>query len=136
MRIGELAAQIGVNPKTIRYYESIGLLPDPARTGAGYRLYGAGDIDRLAFIRRAQRLDLSLDEIGEILALRERGERPCGYVLDIAHTRLDELDRRITEMQHAREELHALLQRPGDPPNDDGCYCQLIQHQPEIASSS
>ncbi|MEX0658386.1 MAG: heavy metal-responsive transcriptional regulator [Egibacteraceae bacterium] len=133
MRIGELAARVGVNPKTVRYYESIGLLPAPARTDAGYRVYGEDDIDRLAFIRRAQRLELALGEVREILALRERGERPCGYVLDIAQTRLEELDRRIADMQDTRRELHALLQTAGDPPDDDGCYCQLIEHQPDAS---
>ena len=136
MRIGELATLTGVNPKTIRYYESIGLLPDPDRTNAGYRNYNhEDDVARLEFIRRAQQLNLSLSEIDEILALRERGERPCGYVLEVAHTRLDELDRRIAEMQHAREELRTLLQRAGDLPAD-GCYCQLIEHQVRLTSSS
>lgn len=130
MRIGELAAQVGVNPKTIRYYESIGLLPQPARTNAGYRLYDQQDIDRLAFVRRAQELRLGLDEIREILALRERGERPCGYVLEVARTRLDDLDRRIAEMRHARDDLHELLQHADDLPRDDADYCQLIEHRP------
>lgn len=128
MRIGELAERAGVNPKTIRYYESIGLLPDPDRSIAGYRIYHDDDIDRLAFIRRARQLDLSLDEIAEIVVLREQGHAPCRYVLDVARTRLDELDRRIAEMQRARAELHALLLRANDLP-DDGCYCPLIQHQ-------
>ncbi|WP_246219763.1 heavy metal-responsive transcriptional regulator [Phytoactinopolyspora halotolerans] len=128
MRIGELAEHVGVNTRTIRYYESIGLLPDVDRSSAGCRIYSKDDVERVAFIRRAQRLDLTLDEIREVLALRERGERPCGYVLDVAHVRLGELDRRIAEMQHAREELRALLQRAGELP-DDGCYGQLIQHQ-------
>jgi DNA-binding transcriptional MerR regulator len=135
MRIGELAATTGVNPKTIRYYESIGLLPDPARTNAGYRRYDDADVARLEFIRRAQQLNLSLGEIEEILALRERGERPCDYVLAVAHTRLDELDRRIAEMQRARQELRALLQRAGDLP-DDGCYCQLIEHRVGLTTSN
>lgn len=129
MRIGELADKVGVNPKTVRYYESIGLLPEPARTGAGYRIYGAEDVDRLAFIRRAQQLGLTLDEIREILVLREGGTRPCGYVLEVAHARLEEFDRRIVEMQRARAELHALLQRADDLPTG-GSFCQLIEHQP------
>ncbi|MEX2550966.1 MAG: heavy metal-responsive transcriptional regulator [Nitriliruptoraceae bacterium] len=128
MRIGQLAERIGVNPKTIRYYESIGLLPEPARTPAGYRDYREDDADRLAFIRRAQQLGLNLDEIGEILALRELGERPCGYVLEVANTRLAELDRRIADMQRARAELDALLQHTDELGDDDGDYCHLIDH--------
>jgi DNA-binding transcriptional MerR regulator len=136
MRIGQLADQVGVNPKTIRYYESIGLIPDPDRTAAGYRIYGEADVDRIAFIRRAQQLGLNLEEIGEILALRERGQRPCGYVLQIAEARLAEIDRRITEMQHARSELHDLLQHADDLAEDGGDYCHLIDHrQASVASS-
>lgn len=133
MRIGELADKVGVNRKTIRYYESVGLLPEPARTDSGYRIYGEDDIERLSFIRRAQQLDLSLDEIAEILAMRERGQQPCSYVLDVARTRLEELDRRIADMQRARAELHALLLDAGTQPTDDGCYCRLIQHERQSA---
>lgn len=136
MRIGHLADQIGVNPKTIRYYESIGLLPAPERTPAGYRVYQEGDAERVAFIRRSQQLGLNLDEIGEILALRERGQRPCGYVIEVARTRLAELDRRIADMQRARTELHSLLEHASDLPDDDSCYCQLIDHQQDRATSS
>lgn len=128
MRIGELAEQVGVNPKTIRYYESIGLLPEPPRSEVGYRLYRAEDADRLAFVRRAQQLGLTLDEIAEILALRERGQRPCGYVVSIARQRLGELDQRLEEMRCARNELAGLLERADELPANDDHYCALIQH--------
>lgn len=138
MKIGEAARQVGVNPRTIRYYESIGLLPEPARTASGYRDYGPDDVDRIAFARRATELDLHLDEITEILALRDRGERPCDYVLDIARQRVDELDERIQTMQRAREELASLIDRAPAPESDDACYCELIEHrttdEPEAAS--
>lgn len=130
MLIGEVAERVGLNPKTVRYYEDIGLLPQPERTTSGYRQYDDDDVERLAFIRRAQQLELRLDEIGEILALRERGERPCNFVLTIAARRLEELDRRLREMRHARDELHALLKRADRLPGDAPCYCQLIEHSP------
>lgn len=130
MRIGELADAVGVNPKTIRYYETIGLLPEPARSPGGDRQYAQEDVDRLAFVRRAQQLGLSLAEVEEVLALRERGDRPCEYVLTVARERVDELDRRITEMQRARDELAGLLQRAHDLPTHEACYCELIQHSP------
>src|SRR3546814_457103 len=82
MRIGELAARLAINTKTIRYYEGIGLLPPPDRTASGYRAYDEDDVERLTFIKTAQRLGITLDEIREILAFRERGERPCEYVRD------------------------------------------------------
>lgn len=127
MRIGELAATVGVNPKTVRYYEAIGLLPEPARTPGGDRTYSRDDIDRLAFIRRAQQLELTLDEIGEILALRERHERPCDYVLTVAQRHLAELDERIAAMQRARDELSTLVDRAEALPAAGGHYCHLIE---------
>jgi len=129
MLIGELADRVGVNPKTIRYYESIGLLPKPPRTDAGYRDYGPDDVERLAFVRRATELDLQLDEVAEILAFRDRGERPCDYVLDVAREHIDELDQRIAEMRRARRELRALLEHASDPLDGEACYCHLIEHR-------
>ncbi|MDP8970878.1 MAG: heavy metal-responsive transcriptional regulator [Actinomycetota bacterium] len=132
MRIGELAARVGVNPRTIRYYESIGLLPQPQRTAAGYRSYDEDDLDRLAFVRRATELDLQLDEIREILALREQGHRPCDYVLHVTRRHLDDLDSRIRQMQRARDELRALIARAGDLPDSGARYCPLIEHRRPI----
>ena len=79
-RIGELAAELGLNPKTIRYYEAIGLLPEPRRTPAGYRCYGVDDRERLRFIAQAKAIGLSLQEISEILAIRQAGNPPCRHV--------------------------------------------------------
>ncbi len=138
MRIGELAEQVGVDPRTIRYYESIGVLPEPDRTDAGYRDFGPEDAERLAFIRRATELNLQLDEIREILALREAGQRPCDYVLHVARERIEELDQRIDDMRRARKELHALLQRAHRLPNDQPRYCHLIEQsdatQPSVTA--
>lgn len=128
MLIGELADRLGLSSRTIRYYESVGLLPEPDRTQAGYRLYGQEDINRLAFIRRAAELDLRLDEIKEILALRESGQRPCAYVLQTAQQRLAELDGRLAAMQKARTELADLIDRAEDLPAPTNSYCQLIDH--------
>ncbi len=72
MRIGELARLADVNPKTVRYYESVGLLPPPKRAPNQYRLYDESDLNRLVFVRTAQRLGLGLNDVREILAFRER----------------------------------------------------------------
>lgn len=133
MRIGELADAAGVNPKTIRYYEEVGLLPEPRREANGYRRYEQDDLERLEFIRRAQQLELRLDEIREILALRESEQRPCDYVLQVAGERITDLDDRIAAMQRTREELHALLTRAQRLPAADGSYCGLIEHEPQAA---
>lgn len=128
MRIGELADCIGVNPKTVRYYEGIGLLPAPARQPSGYREYSDEDVDRLRFIRTAQRLGLSLAEISEILGFRERGERPCDYVLEVLDRQVADLDRRMAEMSELRRELTALKAEADRLPDKETCYCAVIEH--------
>jgi MerR family transcriptional regulator, Zn(II)-responsive regulator of zntA len=95
LRIGELAAELGVNPKTIRYYESIGLLPAPQRSSAGYRLYGADDRERLYFIRKAKTVGLTLEEIRDILILRGDGKPLCDYVLRLIDRKLDRIDEQL-----------------------------------------
>lgn len=108
MLISELGRRLNVNPKTIRYYEEIGLMPAPTRNASGYRVYTDQDVERLAFILRAKALDFSLEEIREILALRERGEAPCPYVLHQIEVKLAEVDRKIEQLRHLRAELEAL----------------------------
>lgn len=128
MRIGELAERVGVNPKTIRFYEAQGLLPPPARRPSGYRDYGAQDEARLVFVRTAQRLGFALSEIAEILALKERGERPCGYVLQVLDRQVSDIDRRLGELVALRADLLELRAKADRLPEDDSCYCQLIEH--------
>lgn len=128
MRIGEVADAVGVNRRTIRYYEDIGLLPDPDRTAAGYRDYTAADVDRLVFVKTARRLGFTLAEVTEILAFREQGQRPCAYVLDVLSRQVGDLDRRITELQDLRAELVALKAQADSLPSEDACYCTVIEH--------
>ncbi|HVL03835.1 MAG TPA: heavy metal-responsive transcriptional regulator [Acidimicrobiales bacterium] len=129
MRIGELAERLGINTKTIRYYESIGLLPEPDRTESGYRDYGEADVERLVFIKSAQRLGLALDEVGEILALRERGQVPCDYVRGLISEEIADIDRRLQELRQLRQELVAMEERtPPAPDNGGGSFCGLIDH--------
>lgn len=131
LRIGELADRCGVNPKTVRYYEDIGLLPEPERLPSGYRVYGRDDVERLAFIRSAQRFGLALDDVREVLAFRDRGELPCGYVREVVRREAARLDERIAELLEIREELRRLLARTDDVAQDAG-YCHLLEHrQPE-----
>ncbi len=111
MRIGELAHAAGVNPRTLRYYERIGLLTPAGRTGAGYRRYTAREVQRLAFIRRAQGLGLSLAAIAAILAVRDGGAAPCHHVRELAEAKAAEIDRRIAELRALREELTRLAAR-------------------------
>ncbi|MGH9130764.1 MAG: heavy metal-responsive transcriptional regulator [Acidimicrobiales bacterium] len=128
MRIGALADAVGVNPKTVRYYEDIGLLPKPERTASGYRDYTEVDQGRLAFVKTAQHLGLSLADIREILALRDRGEAPCAFVLDVLERQEVEVDRRIAELQVLRAELSALKTQADQMPQAGASYCPVIEH--------
>lgn len=126
MRIGELAKAAGVGVETIRYYERCGLLPAPARGAGGYRSYGAQDLSRVRFIRRAKTLGFGLDEIGELLALREDEATPCAEVARRAHDKLADLGRRIEQLaaiQHALARLAAACRR-----GDRSSACALLDY--------
>jgi DNA-binding transcriptional MerR regulator len=128
MRIGELAERVGVNPKTIRYYEEKGLLPDAERLPSGYREYCDDDVERLRFVKAARGLGLSLSEISEVLGFRERDERPCEYVLGVLDRQVADLDRRMAEMARLRRQLVDLKARAARLPTDGSCYCAVIEH--------
>ncbi|MGW0821018.1 heavy metal-responsive transcriptional regulator [Streptomyces sp. NPDC002845] len=128
MRIGELAAQLGLNPKTIRFYEAGGLLPEPERTPSGYRTYTRADAERITFIKTAQRLGMSLDEIREVLAFRDRGQPPCPYVRQTLRAQVAGIDHRIAELVRLRDQLLALDAKTKNLAEDTGCYCGIIEH--------
>jgi DNA-binding transcriptional MerR regulator len=129
MLIGELATATGVSAKTIRYYEDIGILAPPLRTTSGYRSYERATVDRVAFIRAAQAVGLSLGEIRGIVALRDRGETPCAHVMDLIAARALEVDQRIVELRQLRADLDQLAARARqlDPADcDPRRICHLI----------
>lgn len=105
LKIGEFARGLGVNAKTVRYYESLGLLEAPERNAAGYRLYSSRDEERLRFILGAKALGLELSEIREVVTAWAGGVRPCGRVSQLLDRKLGELNHRITELQRFRDEL-------------------------------
>ena len=128
MRIGELAAECGVSAKTVRFWESAGLLPDAARTPAGYRNYEPEAADRLRFIRHAQTAGLTLAEIRQVLAISDGGQPPCSHVAELIHEHLSELEHRISELSETRQRLERLASRAAaqDPGDCDG-YCAILQ---------
>lgn len=131
MRIGELGEQVGVDPPTIRFYESVGVLPQPERTPAGYRTYGPADADRLRFVALARSLDLPLDDIREILGLRDRGEAPCAYVRDLLNRQAENVEQRIGALERLADELRRLRRRARalpDIPAGDPCVCHILEH--------
>lgn len=129
MLIGELADRGGVTPKTIRYYESIGLLADPPRTPSGYRDYDTGALERLSFIREAQGTGLTLAEIQSVLELKDAGAGSCEHTRSLLQRHLEELDAQIERLREARGELAELAARAAalDPTTcSDPNRCQVI----------
>ena len=125
--IGDLATRVGVAPPTIRYYESIGLLKPPARTPGGYRRYPERTIEDLVFIRKAQALGFSLEEVSEIVTLTRSGKAPCARVLSLTEKHLAALDERISRMRQFRDSLAAELTRWRKlPAQAAGAPCQMI----------
>lgn len=108
LTIGELATRAGVNIQTVRYYERRGLMPRPSRSRAGYRQYRLEAADRLRFIRRAQDLGFSLEEIAELLALRVRHGSACATVEARAREKISIVDRKIGELQRMKDTLERL----------------------------
>jgi MerR family transcriptional regulator, mercuric resistance operon regulatory protein len=111
MLIGEVARRSGVSAKALRYYEGIGLVDPAGRTPGGYREYADAVLERLAFIRSAQALGLSLGEIRGIVALRDGGDAPCGHVLNLLRSRADDIGRTICDLRLLQAELHRLVER-------------------------
>jgi DNA-binding transcriptional MerR regulator len=136
MQINQLADLTGVSPKTIRYYESIGVLPEPHRSPNGYRDYDAADMERLKLVAGARRLEFSLDDITEILAMRDRGEAPCRVMLEKLAQKADEIAQRITELQQLEQDLRHLHELGKTFPTDDvdgkACVCHLVSEQSNI----
>lgn len=109
MRVAELAGVVGLGPDTVRYYERVGLLPPPARTPAGYREYDASAVDRLQFIQGAQRLGLRLEDIRDLLAIRDTGACPCEPAEELLARRLAELDAQMARLAALRAEMVSML---------------------------
>jgi MerR family Zn(II)-responsive transcriptional regulator of zntA len=105
VRIGELAAKVGITTKTLRFYEEAGLLPPPDRAANGYRDYGPEVLPRLDFIRRGRAAGLTLTQIREVIEVRESGDAPCGRVYQLLTERLADVDRHIADLQVLRATL-------------------------------
>lgn len=131
MRIGQLADEVGLSTKTIRFYEDSGVLPEPDRADNGYRQYGQPSVDRLNFIRDAQSAGLALSEIATILELRDRGENSCHHTVAMLEGHLVEVDRQIEELRRMKIRLTEMIERGYglDPAEcDDPNRCQMISN--------
>lgn len=130
MRIQELSQLAGVPAKTIRYYESIGILPPPQRGANNYRQYTPEAVERLRFIVSARSLGFSLSDIGEFLVARDAGTLPCKRVLDAFDERIQDIDRRIADLLALRDTLTQIQRDGADIPADkkcgDDCLCYMV----------
>lgn len=127
LKIGEVAKLSGIGVEALRFYERSGLLGRPARTQSGYRTYDPAVLERLDFIKRAQVLGFSLDEIKQIIAEKQGGQSPCEAVRDIVRGRLGELDERMREMRRYRKELAGTLAEWDKAGAVEGHICGLIE---------
>ena len=127
MTVGEVARRLRLNPRTLRYYERIGVLPPAKRSRAGYRLYGPADVARLAFIGKAKRLGLTLDEIKEVLALRDADRAPCERVSQVVEAKLAAIEGQLRALTELRGELQGLLREAQRARRDGGAFCSLIE---------
>jgi len=129
VRIGELAAVAGLTPKTLRFYERAGILPEPARQPSGYRDYDDAARARLRFVKAAQAAELTLAEIRQVIAARDRSGPPCHHVADLLDAHAGDLDHRIAELSALREDVRRLRERADalDPARcDDTAVCHVI----------
>lgn len=127
LKIGEVSKHSDIGIEALRFYEKSGLLDQPERTDSGYRMYDATVLERLAFIKQAQVLGFSLDEIKRIIDEKRAGQSPCAEVRELVRLRLHELDERMREMQRYRQELAAALTEWDSTGEAQGHICGLIE---------
>jgi DNA-binding transcriptional MerR regulator len=127
LKIGDVSKQSGIGIEALRFYEKSGLLDKPSRTESGYRVYGKEVLERLAFIKQAQALGFSLDEIKRIIEDARTGRSPCDEVREIVTHRLEELDERMREMRRHRKELAETLEEWNKIGRAPGHICGLIE---------
>lgn len=121
MRTSELAGQVGVNAETLRYYERRGLLREPPRTPSGYRDYPSAAVELLRFVKRAQELGFTLDEVEELLHLDAGGPEGCDAARALAEARRADLEARIADLRRLSDSLAELIATCERPRADRSC---------------
>ncbi len=109
LTIGALGKRTGTKVQTVRYYEQIGLMPEPGRTEGGQRRYGDAEVDRLSFIRHARQLGFSLEAIRELLDLSDNPDRSCAEADSIARRQLKQVEQRMARLEALRTELQRMV---------------------------
>lgn len=110
LSIGALARRTGTKVQTIRYYEKIGIMPEPGRTEGNQRRYGDAELDRLSFVRHARQLGFSLEAIRELLGLSDQPQRPCAEIDGIARRQLVRVEQRIARLEALKAELMRMIE--------------------------
>ncbi len=128
LRSGEVAAGAGVNVETLRYYERRGLVAEPPRTGSGYRVYPAGVVEMVRFVKRAQELGFTLDEVRELLQLANGGPVDCDAARDLAQARVNVLDAKIADLIRMRDSLVESVSTCERPQADRRCLLLSALH--------
>lgn len=139
LKIGDIAKQTGVSVGTLRYYETLKLLHPIERGDNGYRYYSSEVIQQVQFIKKAQSLGFSLEEIRQILEVRDRAELPCDFVQDLLEQKIEQLEAQIQQMMVFKFELEGYRERWAFVPNiepDDREICPLIASVPLSRSNS
>lgn len=138
MLAGEAAKALGVGIQTLHFYEQQGLIPPPSRSEGGYRIYTTEILERVRFIRKAQALGFSLDEVKEIFGLALRGSSPCGRVQTKLAEKLQEVDRRLEELQGFRTELASLITQAAELSRHEpeAGVCSIVEEAPPLPLSS
>jgi MerR family transcriptional regulator, copper efflux regulator len=125
--IGEIASRSGASRKALRLYERNGILHAPRRTAAGYRVYDSETLGVVAFVRRAQRLGFTLEEIKEIVAIKRAGALPCPHVRSLVRRKADELEERLKDLMEIRDALRTLLGRWRSTRQGKAAVCPHIE---------
>ncbi len=124
LKIGDLAGRLQIPVETIRYYEREGLLPQPRRSEGNYRLYDPALVERLGFIRNCRALDMTLEEIRELLRLRDAPGQECGEVNQLLDAHIGHVSARIAELRRLKSHLQALRDRCGQ--SQDVGHCAIL----------
>ena len=130
MKISEAAQASGCHLETIRYYERIGLMPAPTRTGSGYRSYSEQDVERLRFITRGRDLGFSLDEIRSLMRLDQDGDLACEDVTRLAQQHLIDVQERIRDLQRVARELERTISSCGGGVRAQCTILDALKHSP------
>ena len=126
LTVGNVARRVGIRNSAVRYYEARGLLKPAARLPNGYRIYDEDSVALLRFVRRAQALGITLEEVRKLLELSRQGQAPCREVKQLARRHIADLDRKIRELELLRKELQLLLRRKVGRPHSNK-VCPLIE---------